>query len=375
MNTGFEIFLDSIVFQIQKFGGASTYWKELLSNFVKLNGVNIILQSARKEDLNHDGRIICDLVESFNVNLLIEDTIPVSLLRYLPLTRRLPPKSLYHNSYYRTCLQKNVVNIFTVHDFTHKRGLASKFPRKLIHIGLTALGLKNADGIICISQSTKNDLLHYYPHIREDKIRVIYHGVSDVFSPLRNYTGAKIFNDQLNLAEQYVLFVGKRAGYKKFEIIPEALLKHKHLKLVIVGGGDIKQQEWASLNAALPGRFIHLNGVNNEQLNVLYNYAHCLVYTSVYEGFGIPVLEAMKAGCPVITNRLSSLGEISGDAALFINDVTAASLDQKLTEINTPEMRQQLIAKGLERSRLFTWEKCSAETLNFYKEIYNTRFN
>jgi len=374
METYFDIYLDSIVFQIQKFGGASTYWKELLVNFIKQNNVNLIIQSADAENLNNDGQEILNSLDKKKIKVLIEDRLPVSVLRYLPLTKRLPAKSLYHNSYYRTCFQKSVVNIFTVHDFTHKRGLASKFPRKLIHIGLTAIGLKNADGIICISESTKRDLLHYYPNISEDKIKVIYHGVSDVFYPLQKQ-GSRLFKNQLNLDKTYVLFVGKREGYKKFDIIPEALKNMPHLKLVMVGGGEFSPAERLALDTHLPGRYCKLTGINNTELNELYNNAHCLLYTSLYEGFGIPLLEAMRAGCPVITNNLSSLGEVAGDAALIINDITPAAVAEKLSELEDVTLRSILISKGLQRSKQFSWDKCFNETFSFYKEVYNKKFN
>ncbi|WP_259067108.1 glycosyltransferase family 4 protein [Mucilaginibacter sp. X4EP1] len=373
MDNQIKIYLDSIVFRIQKFGGASTYWKELLINFLKLDDVNVVLQSADFDELNNDGKEIAGLLTDKN-KLLIENTLPVSLLRYLPFTKRLPAKSIYHNSYYRTCFQKNVVNIFTVHDFTHKRGYASKFPRKLIHIGLTAIGLKNADGIICISENTKKDLMHYYPGIPEKKIKVIYHGVSDEFYHLPIKKDGW-FRDKFELSDKYALFVGKRGGYKKFDILPEAISSIKGLKLVMVGGGELSQTEYDELNKFLPGRFYKLDGIDNGELNELYNNAYCLIYTSIYEGFGIPLLEAMKAGCPVITNKLSSLGEVAGDAALMLESITTESLAKKLIELEDGVLRADLIEKGFNQSEKFTWDKCFTETYSFYREIYNQKFN
>jgi glycosyltransferase involved in cell wall biosynthesis len=366
------IYLDTIVFRIQNYGGASTYWKELLANYYKKSGVNIVVQDSDKSKLNIDGKSIIDLFH--NDRLLLENAMPVSVLRYLPLTTKLPAKSIYHASYYRVSFQRSIVNIFTVHDFTHKRGYASKFPRKLVHIGLTAMGLKKADGIICISENTKKDLMLYYPQIPETKVKVIYHGVSDAFYPIHKLL-LKKFRDELSLNEPFTLFVGKREGYKKFDIVPAAVSQTANLKLFIVGGGPLSVAEQAQLERILPGRYFKLENVSNQELNELYNYAHSLIYPSIYEGFGIPLLEAMKAGCPVITNQLSSLGEIAGDAALFVNEVNAASLTEKLNELNESDLRSSVINKGFNQSAKFTWERCANETYSFYQETYNKRFN
>jgi mannosyltransferase len=367
-----NIYLDAIVFRIQTYGGASTYWKELLANYSKKEGINVVVQDSDVNKLNSDGKSIIGLFG--NDQLLLEDTMPASILRYLPFTRTLPAKSIYHASYYRVSFQKSIVNIFTVHDFTHKRGYASKFPRKLVHIGLTAMGLKKADGIICISENTKKDLMLYYPQISENRIRVIYHGVSNEFYPVSK-TPLKKFRDSLNLAAPYTLFVGKRGGYKMFDIVPAAVGKTANLRLFIVGGGPLSVAELEHLERVLPGRYFKLDNISNEELNELYNYAHSLIYPSIYEGFGIPLLEAMKAGCPVITNRLSSLGEIAGNAALFINDITTIAVAQKLDELADDDLRNKLINRGFDQSAKFTWEKCADETYNFYKEIYSKRFN
>ncbi|WP_295715735.1 glycosyltransferase family 1 protein [Mucilaginibacter sp.] len=365
-----QIFLDNIVFNIQKFGGASTYWNELQKYFVKLNNVNIIIQNKEQRQ----SALFENQTKSYDTNYILEDLLPSFLTRYLPLTVRLPAKSLYHASYYRTCLQKDVVNIFTVHDFTHKKGLASKFPRKLVHISLTGIGIRNADGIICISENTKKDLMFYYPQIPENKVKVIYHGVSEHFFPIEK-TSNNILKDVLNVNEPFILFIGKREGYKKFDIVAEAVEKVADLNLVIVGGGELSAEELIYLNSNLAGRFIKLDGLNNTELNTLYNYAFALIYPSVYEGFGFPVVEAMRAGCPVISNNLSSVPEVGGDAIMMITEISADAIVEKINLLRQNEVRLSMINRGLKQSVKFNWEKCFKETYSFYKEIYNRRFS
>ena len=364
-----RIFLDNIVFNIQKFGGASTYWLELLKVFSTREQVFLINQKKETSiDLKEKG------VAIDNKRIIIENILPAKLLRYLPFTKRLPSKSIYHNSYYRTCLQKNVVNIFTIHDFTHKRGLASKFPRNLVHIGLTYLGLKTADGIICISESTKKDLNFYYPEIPESKIRVIYHGIVDDFHPLKVRDGVTNPKFEHFINKKFILFIGKRDGYKRFDVVIDALKEIDNLELVIVGGGELNDFEKCELEKVAPGRFYKIDGIDNKSLNILYNRAYAFVYPSIYEGFGFPVGEAMKAGCPVITTRLTSIPEVAGDAAIYLDSVSGTDLARKLSSLDNVDFKVQTVELGIKQAAKFTWQKCAEETFSFYSHIYQIKY-
>jgi glycosyltransferase involved in cell wall biosynthesis len=365
-----RVYLDNIVFSIQKFGGASTYWQELLKRFVSKENVILISQNEDKPIFDIDGELF-DYKSNKN-SFLLEKTFKPKFLRYLPLTKRLPKGSLYHNSYYRTCFQKSVVNIFTIHDFAHKKGYASSFPRNVVHIGLTSIGLKNADGIIAISENTKKDLLFYYPNIPENKIKVIYHGVNEDFYPLEKIR-SQMFKDQLNLDDRYVLFIGKRGGYKNFDLVVQALSAFNDIKLVIVGGEKMNDEEYNNLISKLPSGFLKFDGLENEEINLLYNYAFSLVYPSKFEGFGFPIVEAMRSGCPVITTTLTSIPEVAGDAALYIED-SSHSLIQKITELRSDNIRTSFIERGFRQSRKFSWEKCASETFQFYQDIYNSKY-
>ena len=267
----FKVYLDNIVFSIQKFGGTSTYWKQLLKYFLHKRNVYMISQGQELEIYDITGQKYS--LKDTESKYVLETFLPGSILRYLPLTKRLPEKVVYHNSYYRSCLQRNVVKIFTIHDFTHKKGYASKFPRKLVHITLTKWGLKNADGIIGISENTKKDLLFYYPDIPLEKICVIYHGVSEEFFPLEKVKGI-IFRETFSLDDTYIIFIGKRGGYKKFDVVLDALQYMREIKLVIIGGGDLSKKEIDRLDKALPDRYFKMDGLDNTEINLLYNYSY-----------------------------------------------------------------------------------------------------
>jgi glycosyltransferase involved in cell wall biosynthesis len=368
----FKIFLDNIIYSIQEYGGVSSYWRGLQKYFLELDNVQIITQSKDQNVFDSQGN--GHGIKRNKNKFLFENLLPASIIRFLPLTKRLPGRSLYHASYYRTCLQKNVVNIYTVHDFTHKKGYSSKFPRKLVHITLTSLGIRNADGLICISESTKRDLVHYFPQIPENKIRVIYHGVSDDFFPIEE-TAKDDITETLKLDGPFVIFIGKRRGYKKFDIVQNAIKQPATLKLVIVGGGDLSSSEVENLENAIPGRYIKIGNISNQDLNILYNKAFALIYPSISEGFGFPIAEAMRAGCPVITTNLSSIPEVGGDAAIMISEVSSQAITEKINLLNDADKRASVIEAGIHQSGKFTWEKCFLETLKFYQDIYRQKFN
>ena len=121
--------------------------------------------------------------------------------------------------------------------------------------------------------------------------------------------------------------------------------------------------------------YFHYQGISAEDLNILYNNAFCLLYPSSYEGFGIPVLEAMRAGCPVVSTNLSSIPEVAGDAGLLVNNIKVEEFVKEIEKLEDNEFRDKIIAKGLEQSKKFSWDRCFEETFEFYKEVVGKKFS
>ncbi len=121
--------------------------------------------------------------------------------------------------------------------------------------------------------------------------------------------------------------------------------------------------------------FVQIGGVSNPKLNLLYNYALCLIYPSAYEGFGIPILEAQKAGCPVIATANSSIPEVIGEGGLLMNKVSVNNLCELIFQIkNSPELVTTIVEEGIKNSKRFSWDICYEQTKALYKEMYEEYF-
>jgi len=346
------VIFDNIIFDLQRTGGISSYWFELCKRFSSQN--TIFFESENDNILSSD----------LTIPRNYESFIPTCISRYLPFTRILPKNSILHSSYYRFSLQKSIININTVYDFTYEFFFSGL--QKQIHTLQKKLSVLNSDGIVCISENTKKDLLRFYPDIDSKKVKVIYISASDEYYPIGTPSIIDCFAELLN--KPFVLFVGDRSHYKNFNKAVEVVKKIPILNLVVAGGKPLSKSETGFLKT-LQGRFYFYQGISAKNLNLLYNTAFCLLYPSSYEGFGIPILEAMKAGCPVVTTNLSSIPEVAGDAALLVNKPDVNSLVKKVNLLFDSATREDLLQKGFKQSAKFSWDRCFDETIAFYDEV------
>lgn len=199
----------------------------------------------------------------------------------------------------------------------------------------------------------------------DQHVSVIHNGVSDCFQPMAADDGNFPAADR-----PFALFVGQRDGYKNFSLALRALEYLPDLTLHCVGGGSLQPEELACISEGTRARVRHLGFVDDMQLNLLYNRAHCLIYPSAYEGFGIPVLEAMRAGCPVVGVKCKAVEEVAGQALILSEDssdpVALATAIERLYELGT---RERLKALGMTRSHEFSWDRCFEQTVAIYRNI------
>ncbi|MCU7835158.1 MAG: glycosyltransferase family 4 protein [gamma proteobacterium symbiont of Taylorina sp.] len=357
-----KVILDNIIFSLQKMGGISVYWHELLKRLVRDERFDLEVfqfESGENHVLGHSLKKIAARLQN---PMQKETKIPVRIARYLPFGRKPACTSLFHSSYYR--IAKNAINIVTIHDFTYeyyRHGLA-----KWIHLRQKNYAIKNAAGIICISENTRQDLFRFFPQIKVP-VKVIHNGKSDAFHVLaETYQYSDQINDLKSL--KFVLFVGARAGYKNFSALVDALVNCGSISLVIVGA-PLTREEKIHLIQKINGRFIFIGFVDVVQLNELYNQAFCFIYPSEYEGFGIPIIEAMAAGCPVIAMAKSSIPEVAGNAGLLVEYLDSHTLLDSFSLLDDDLQRNKIISRGVDHAKNFSWDKCYAETMSFYKKI------
>lgn len=230
----------------------------------------------------------------------------------------------------------------------------------------TKYSAKNAKKILTISEASKRDIMRIY-RIPSEHITVTYPGLKRAHSIDADMD---ILAKKYHLSSKYILFVGTLQPRKNIEKLIEsfALVSEKHpdLKLVIVG-----KQGWlyedilaAPKKHGIEAKVSFIPFVPDEDLAYFYKQAICYVLPSLYEGFGLPVLEAMSYDCPVITSNVSSLPEAGGDAALYVDPKDTQDIASKmLTLVEDGALRQELITKGKEQIKKFSWEKTARETL------------
>ena len=237
--------------------------------------------------------------------------------------------------------------------------------------------IKRASHIIAISQSTKSDLVKYL-NIPESRISVIYNGVDhNIFKPYKPY---QIRPYHVTLSHKpYILYVGSERRRKNLSGLFEAfaMLRQEfpELKLVKVGGPGHSRQLRSEMlkklsSLAITRDVIFVDYISELELACYYSSATLLAYPSLYEGFGLPPLEAMACGCPVVTANISSLPEVVGEAGIMVNPYDTSSLVQAMRRVLTDDkLRDNMVRKGLEQSKKFSWEKTAELTLQVYNKV------
>lgn len=337
------VYLDGIIYKIQRYGGITTYFNEIERGLTKYDFNYYVLKYDLEKEKNPN---------TLNVRSRF-------LERYLPI-KGIPDNSLFHTSYYRFSSNKKVKNIITLYDFTYEK--YSKNPQKTIHIFQKKKALNKADLIFCISENTKNDLLYYYPSVK-NKIIIVTHLAASA-----SYKNLSIPFEFRNNNPK-VLFVGARSGYKNFFEVVKALEQKKEFFLQIIGGGLLSLEEKSFLNKHLFGRYEQLLNLDNDELNILYNHAFCLIYPSLYEGFGIPVLEAMSANCPVIASNISSIPEIAGNSAILLDKSEKEEIIQAINDLSISKNYEKVSNLGILNSKNFSWDKTVEMTIAGYNSI------
>jgi glycosyltransferase involved in cell wall biosynthesis len=364
-----KILYDYQIFSEQSHGGISRYICELASHMTQFDEFEpkILGFAHRNYYLKH-----------LDPHLKIATEIP-----FIPKTQRLRRAinralfkifspfqlgSIIHETYYapERIAPKNCKVVLTVHDMIHEK-FSHYFPRFDQTAAMKAIALQRADRIICVSENTRKDLLNYF-NIDPQRISVIHLGCSFA-------TTIPAQADSIATTKPYILYVGKREFYKNFSCLLHAYAfstpLNQDFDLICFGGLPFSRAEYTEFTQlGLSAKQIKRITGNDQILADLYKNAAVFVYPSFYEGFGIPPLEAMMCGCPVICSNASSIPEVVGNAGEYFNPLEPESLMEALqTVLNSSVRQQQLCQLGSKRVQQFSWQMCAEKTCSVYKSL------
>ncbi len=365
-----KVLYDHQIFTNQRFGGISRYFYELIKRF---NGdiYSCKVGAYLSNNAYYNKDVNPDLKSFFPENHFRgkDRIIKFANQSFSSKSIKGQDYDIFHPTYYDSYFLKIIKDkpfVVTFYDMIHE-----KFSNQFEDINFVnqTLGnkkriLEHASKIIAISETTKQDIIEIF-EIDSKKIEVVYLGNSLSNSSL-NYN--RIVN------EDYILFVGNRGVYKNFIFFVTAiadLLLNNNLKLICAGGGEFTQQELFLLSSLnIQNRVVFKKIINDDVLANYYEHALFFCFPSLYEGFGIPVLEAFSCGCPALLSNGGSLPEIGGDAALYFESTSMNSLIAAANKLLSDELlRKKLVEKGNTRLEHFSWDKTYQDHLNIYESI------
>ena len=343
-----QLVLDSIIFGLQRYGGISNYWARLLD--FAATSPQLATSLVLPRDLKYAA---FDPAWPRRMPAL-KERLPVPVARYL----RAPtaePGGVFHTSYYRLPPIRVARYIVSVYDFTYER-YRSGFAR-FVHTTQKLASLRRADAVLCISDCTRRDVLEFCRDIDPTRLHVTHLGVDvDTFFHEPGPDACKA---------DTVLFVGQRSGYKRFDLAVDALRQCRRLRLGVVGP-PLTDAERRLLCAKLGERWQEFGSVGNAELRRLYSTAFAFIFPSDYEGFGLPVLESMACGCPVVAAARSSLPEVGGDAARYAPEQRSDDYASQLEALEDAAAREAAVQAGIARASEFAWSTTFSQTLPVY---------
>jgi glycosyltransferase involved in cell wall biosynthesis len=358
--------------------GVRTYLANLIDEIMRVENELTYYIYVKDPDKFVHGKTYC---ATYYLKKLPSASGRFNLLVGFPAQAMRDGLSLFHSQYVLP-LFLPCKSVLTIHDilFESNPEFFPEFHKRLLKFFLP-ISARRSHRIISVSEFTKEQIIKYY-NIPPEKITVIHEGASKKFSPIRNREFISSRLNRYGIRKQYVLFVGRIEPRKNIRGLLEAFnhvrrRDNRDLCLVIVGNQDriFQSTELTThlKDMAFNSHVIFTGGVSEEDLSILYNGAEVLVYPAFAEGFGLPVLEAMACGTPVVTSNTTSLPEIAGDAALLVDPYSTREIGECLGRVlEDPHLRRDLSAKGLERAKKFQWREASVKTIDVYREVLHS---
>ena len=366
-----RICYDYQIFAAQRYGGITRYFVEIASRIHHFPQTDVrILAPLYRSVLLREKQNVLPVVGTYFSGAFRRASglcmrlgsmySGVSSLWYHP--------DIVHETYYSPTktVPSSSKSVITVYDM-----VAEQFPDQQSKapgvLPARKAAFDRAAHLICISQNTRADLIKLY-NVDAAKVTVIPLATSILPST----------KPPLSVDEPFFLYVGSRWGYKNFTGLLEAFRQsnlYKSHKIVCFGGDGFTESEIRLLHdLALPLDRFEVIGGDDDLLARYYAAAVAMIYPSLYEGFGIPLLEAMECGCPVLCGNSSSLPEVAGDAAGYFDASDPSSIGEAMLKLaNSPDGRQQLIKRGKVRVRQYSWDKCAKQTYAVYERLLSEK--
>lgn len=357
-----SVYVDDQISTLQRYGGVSRYFAEIMREFRRDSDHGVQLLNGREWSLNHHmidagfGRRFPGRVGRSKRILRRANALGAALRRSCAHVMH---HSFYEPEYLRP--DSNLCRIVTVYDMIPER-LPHLFPAGNPHLAKREY-VNLADLVLAISNSTKRDIIEVYGQL-SIPIVVTPLGVSDTFFTPQERPSA--------LPPRYVLFLGRRRGYKDFDVLVRAFAAAdlpEDVHLVAIGGPLLSPDERSKLtDLGIRGRVVHV-ALDDSELPGAYRHALCFVFPSRYEGFGLPTLEAMAAGCATVLCDSSSHPEVGGEAALYFDPGDDSELAAHLESlVANPELRRSRGELSVEHARHFSWARTAQLTANAYRQ-------
>lgn len=358
---------DDQIFIAQSRGGISKYFVEIIQRLPKYGITPVLLcESTRNSHLAESGLVPRASIESnlqsrvrgFWWRLTGHPRYKGALINSVDVIHH----TFTHRSYLGMAGKPNVVTIYDMIPEVYPE----YFPTGNPHFAKAEYA-KKCDVLISISESTTKDMVRFYGSGIEARTQIVPFGVGEQFlSPHPEV-------EMPELPQSYLLFVGVRRGYKHFMTALRAFEKlastDSGLHFVIIGGGRYSDEERLAIQASpFIEKIMHFNP-SDEQMPEFYRRAKCFVFPSVYEGFGLPTLEALASGTPVVLADASCSREVGGDSAIYCEPGDIDSLVDGILTATSEMWVNQIKAKGPERAREFTWDLVAEQTANIYKKL------
>jgi glycosyltransferase involved in cell wall biosynthesis len=372
-----RVVIDGIIYLMQSRGGISRIFNEILPRMCEADDslhISLLTQGRLKGALPQHRHIthrsIPDIKRYLRPNCVWQSVLPKIKHFTYNLWVGTGEGKIWHSTYYTMPEKWTGYSVTTVHDMVFE--LFPQFysgPNFDLFRQRKRLSVQRADAVICVSDTTRQDVLRLY-ELDADKVHVVPNACSDIFRRLDSTEVPA----SIQIEQPFLLYIGNRARYKNFDLLAKAYSRwhrRKEVALVLVGGKSFSESEQQLMEKlAIAKQVKLLSNIDDETLCCLYNRALAFIYPSLYEGFGISLLEAMACGCPIIASRIPSTVEVAGDSPIYFDPAEEDDLINALDIALSQGRNSERVQADLRKVKSYSWDKTAAQTLEVYRSAY-----